>query len=234
MNWHLNCSRSDHRATRTATELWLRAVVYFDFGLLIRRRGSEQMRRSLLGVLAVSGLMFAMGSSARADVIDFYLTQGECTGTCGAGTAPTPISDSSAVEVMVNLTSSTSATVEFEAPCDPTCGTIDTPVYVKVNSTDFSATTNLPGGVVGSGSEDHYGTFNLGTAANENYEDVYLYLTDLGGQTWTDAAEVLTPTTNYGSAYSQGFEAVEGGGLSTLATTSPLPNPPRCCCWRVC
>lgn len=172
-----------------------------------------------LAATAVAAAALTIAAQAHADTIDFYLTQGECTGGCGAGTAPAPIADSLAVEVIVTENSPTSATVEFVAPAG---GTIDTPVYINVDGT-FTATTNLPGGVTGPGSEDHFGTMNEGTAANEGYTDVYLYLTATGSTTWADAADVLIPTTGYGAAYSQGFEAVEGGAQYAGFYATPLP-----------
>jgi hypothetical protein len=178
--------------------------------------------RNLTAMAAVAAAL-TIAAQARADTVHFWLTQGECSGACGPGTAPAPISDSLADEVFVTLNSSTSATVEFVAPGSPGPTSIDTPVYINVRGT-FSATTNLPGGVTGPGSEDHFGTMDLGTAANEGDADVYLYLTATGINSWATAAAVLTPTTGYGAAYSQGFEAVVGGSqYAGFLAPTPLP-----------
>jgi hypothetical protein len=178
--------------------------------------------RNLTAMAVVAGAL-TIAAQARADEIHFWLNQPECTGGCGAGTAPALLSNSSSDEVFVTLNSSTSATVEFVAPGSPGPTSIDTPVYINVSGT-FSATTNLPGGVTGPGSEDHFGTMDLGTAANEGDVDVFLYLTATGSNSWLDAAAVLTPTTGYGAAYSHGFEAVVGGSQDAgYYSVTPLP-----------
>ena len=175
-----------------------------------------------------------MAAQARADVIDFWLTQGECTAACGAGTAPAPISNASAVEVVVDLISSTSATVEFIAPS----GNVDTPAYINVNDggtvghvsatytegpvlnpTLFnggSATRSDPGQA-----EDHFGNMNTWTGSVAD-PTVTFTLTASGGLTWASAANVLMLTTGYGAAYSHGFEAVTAGQYAGAYVT-PLP-----------
>ena len=188
------------------------------------------LRNSLTVAVFALAVPLAIASQARADVIDFWLNQPECTGGCGAGTAPALISpNSSAVEVIVTGTTGslghyTGATVEFEAPGAPGPSTIDTPAYIKVNGS-FSATVNLPGGVTGPGSEDHFGTFNLGSAANEGHSTVTFTLTATGSNFWTDAADVLTPTTGYGAAYGHGFEAVTAAQDAGEYVDAPVPEP---------
>ena len=48
-------------------------------------------------------------------------------------------------------------------------------------------------------------------------------LTASGGLTWADAAAVLMPTTGFGAAYSQGFEAVTAGQDAGFYAATPLP-----------
>ena len=184
--------------------------------------------RNLTAVVALT-IPLTIASQARADVIDFWLNQPECTGGCGAGTAPALIPDGSAIKVIVTGTTGslghyTGATVEFEAPGAPGPSTIDTPAYINVNGT-FSATVNLPGGVTGPGSEDHFGTFDLGSAANEGDFTVTFTLTATGSNFWTDAADVLTPTTGYGAAYGHGFEAVTASQNAGYYAEAPVPEP---------
>lgn len=190
-------------------------------------RWSEQMRRLRL-ILAVLGLTLAMGSSAFGDqIISFYLTQPECTGSCGAGTAPALIPNTSAVEIIVDLSGSgTSATVEFVAPGT---GKIDTPAYINVNDGgvvgNVGATVSIAGGVTRSDpgqSEDHFGNMNTWTGSVEA-PTVTFTLTAENGFSWTDAANVLMPTTGYGAAYSQGFEAVTAA--QDAGYYQPVPEP---------
>lgn len=184
--------------------------------------------RNLTAMVALA-VPLAIASQARADVIDFWLNQPECTGGCGAGTAPALIPDGSAVKVIVTGTTGslghyTGATVEFEAPGAPGPRTIDTPAYINVSG-NFSATVNLPGGITGPGSEDHFGTFDLGSAANEGDTTVTFTLAATGGNFWTDAAGVLTPTTGYGAAYGHGFEAVTASQDAGAYADAPVPEP---------
>lgn len=180
--------------------------------------------RNLTALAAVAAsLTFA--AQARAAPLDFWLTQGECTGSCGAGTAPAPISDASAVEVQINLLSSTSATVEFIAPS----GDIDTPAYINVNDGgvvgNVSATVSIAGGVTRSDpgqAEDHFGDMNTWTGAVKA-PTVTFTLTALNGFDWTSAASVLMATTGYGAAYGQGFDAVTAAQYAGFISATPLP-----------
>ena len=186
-----------------------------------------------LTAMAVAAAALTIAAEARADSISFFLNQGECTGTCGAGTAPALISNSSAVEVVVTTTLGTigdftKATVEFIAPGTTT---IDTPVFINVNgtyNTTYSASVvgnnNSVGGVTGSGSEDHFGTMTNGTGAVGGNNTITFTLTELGTNFWTSAASVLVATTGFGAAYGHGFEAVEGGNqFAGYYSATPLP-----------
>jgi len=184
------------------------------------------MKSLCIILVAVCVLMLAMGSSARADEITFYLNQPECTGGCGAGTAPPLISNSAAVEIIVDLISSTSATVEFLAPGS---SKVDTPAYINVNDGgvvgNVGATVSILGGVTRSDpgqAEDHFGNMNTWTGAVQA-PTVTFTLTANNGFSWTDAADVLMPTTGYGAAYSQGFEAVTAG--QDAGYFRPVPEP---------
>jgi hypothetical protein len=186
-----------------------------------------------LTAMAAAAAALTIAAQARADVIDFFLTQGECTGGCGAGTAPAPISDSSAVKVIVTGTTGslgdyTGATVELIAP-SPANGNIDAPVWINVNgiyTTDYTATVSStsPTGIdldVTTGSEDHFGPFDLGTGGGGPYSTVTFTLTAATGYSWTDAADVLTPTTGYGAAYSHGFEVTTAAQYAGYAVPAP-------------
>jgi hypothetical protein len=88
-----------------------------------------------------------IAAQARADQITFFLNQGECTGSCGPGTAPAPILDANAVRVVLDLSDSHHATVTFTPPS----GNITTPVYINVNDggvlANVTAATTEPGGI---------------------------------------------------------------------------------------
>jgi hypothetical protein len=181
--------------------------------------------RNLTAMAAVAAAL-TIAAQARADTIDFYLNQPECTGGCGSGTAPALISDSSAVEVFVDLLTSTSATVEFVAP-----GTskVDTPAYINVNDGgvvgNVSATVSIAGGVTRNDpgqAEDHFGDMNTWTGAVQA-ATITFTLTALNSFSWTDAAAVLKSTTGYGAAYGQGFEAVTAGQDAGYYAATPLP-----------
>jgi hypothetical protein len=158
------------------------------------------------GLLLAGAFMLALasfGSQARADTINFYLNQFECTdGPCNV--IPPVIADALSVKVTVTLVDSTHATVLLQAPS----GNIDLPIWVKVNAPGFTswsatATTALVGHGT-TGSEDHFGTFNLGTGASDT-PSVTFSLTALLGWTWASAAVVLAPTTDEDSSYGHGF-----------------------------
>ena len=125
-----------------------------------------KIARNLTAMAAVAAAL-TIAAQARADTIDFYLNQPECTGTCT--TVPPLISNSSAVHVIVSLLSSTSATVEFIAPS----GNVPGLAYINVNDGgvvgNVTATVSIPGGVTRSDpgqAEDHFGNMNTWTSAN--------------------------------------------------------------------
>jgi hypothetical protein len=67
---------------------------------------------------------------------------------------------------------------------------------------------------------------NLETGSAGGHSTITINLTAENGTSWVDAAAVLTPTTNYGSHYSQGFDAVVGGSQYAgynVPTTVPEP-----------
>lgn len=189
---------------------------------------------NLITMAAVAAAL-TIAAQARADTIDFYLNQPECTGTCGAGTAPALLSNANSIEVIIDLLTSTTATVEFIAPS----GNLDTPAYINVNDggtqshvsatytegsisdpTEFnegSATRSDPGQA-----EDHFGDMNTWTGAVAD-PTLTFDLTASGGLTWADAAAVLMDTTGYGAAYSHGFEAVTAGQDAGYYSATPLP-----------
>lgn len=194
------------------------------------------MKIRMLALLALLAALL-LPLPAMADSITFYLTQHECTGGCGAGTAPAPISDSSAVEVIVDLINPTTATVELIAPS----GNLDTPAYINVNDggnvanvtatfdegTVLDPTEHSEGAAIRSDpgqAEDHFGNMNTWTGAVK-YPTLTFYLTALNGLTWSDAADVLMPTTGYGAAYSQGFEAVTAQQYAGFYVPPPAPTP---------
>lgn len=173
--------------------------------------------RKLTAMAAVAAA-FTIGAQARADVIDFFLNQPECTNSCTV--VPPTIPNSSAVEVIVTETSTTSATVEFIGPGG---SNVDTPAYINVNGS-FSATVSIPGGVVPPGGFDQFGTMTVGTGAVEA-PTVTFFLTATDGTSWADAAAVLTPTTNFNPIYGHGFEAETAVPDAGFFTPAPVPEP---------
>jgi hypothetical protein len=174
---------------------------------------------------AMAAVMAALtiAGQARADTINFFLNQPECTGSCT--TAPALISNSSAVEVIVTTTTGTTgdftgATVQFIAP-GPSTNLLDDPALINVNGSS-SATVSIPGGVVGPGNEDHFGTFSDETGAVDAHTLTFTLIAT-NGNSWTDAADVLTPTTNFAAAYGHGFEAVTAAQDAGFFTATPLP-----------
>jgi hypothetical protein len=186
-------------------------------------------------VAAAALVAFAMAPAARADAV-FYLTQPECTGTCGAGTAPALISNSVAVKVDIDLTSSTTAIVTFT---NYNTSNIGAPLELNVAG-KFQASSTEPlapsspcngngytsGGVsaCAPGSEDHFGTMSLETSA-VGAQTITIDLTAEGGNTWLSAGAVVTPTTGYGAAYSQGFEAVVATGSNRVQDAGYYTTP---------
>ena len=166
--------------------------------------------------------MFALGSAARADSIDFYLTTTEAGGT---------ISQSSAVEVIVTTTSTTAATVEFVAPGTANVGA---PVEINVKGTFLASSAEglAPTSPCGfgttacsPGSEDSFGTMNVETGSAA-HPTITISLTAENGNSWASAAAVLIPTTGFGSQFTHGFEAVVANtGNNQMAGTAVVPEP---------
>ncbi len=189
--------------------------------------------RNLPAMAAIAAAL-TIASQARADVIHFFLTQGECTGSCGPGTAPAPVADLAAVEVTVTLTDSTHASVLFDAPGASNVGA---PVWIKVagsfqataeNNQGLAPTSPCGFGITACapGSEDHYGTFNVGTGAAD-HPTITIDLIAENGNSWANAAAVLTPTTDSAAVYGHGFEAVVANTGSNQFAGSFTPSVPE-------
>jgi hypothetical protein len=182
--------------------------------------------RNLTAMAAVAGAL-TIAAQARADIITFYLNQRECTGTCGAGTAPALLTNAQSVTVTVNELTSTSATVTFTPPSGTS--SITTPMYINVNDGgvvgNVTATSNVPGITTRSDpgqAEDHFGNMNTWAAGGFSESTITFTLTAMNTFSWTDAANVLMPTVGYGAAYSHGFEAV---GFAQDAGVISVPGP---------
>jgi PEP-CTERM motif len=173
--------------------------------------------RNLTAMAAVAAALTS-AAQARAGVLDFFLNQPECTNGCTV--VPPLIPNSSAVEVIVTDTSTTSATVEFVGPGG---SNVDTPAYINVTGS-FSATVSIPGGVVPPGGFDQFGTMTVGTGAVKR-PTVTFFLTATDDNSWADAAAVLTPTTNFNPIYGHGFEAATAGSVAGFFTPAPVPEP---------
>ena len=195
--------------------------------------------RNLIAMAAVAfALTFA--AQARADTINFFLNQPE------GNPPPALLANSSSVEVIVTGTTGslgdyTGATVEFLAPIiGGVQQTIDNPALFNVKGTfgsTFTVTgvgytsvadfmTNTSPGTIGccatSGNEDTFGTMNVESGSQSGKVVDLFTLTATGTNFWASAAAVLTPTTNFGSWYGHGFEAVTAAQDAGLNTT-PLP-----------
>jgi PEP-CTERM motif len=141
-----------------------------------------------LPAMAALAVALTIASQARADVISFYLTTTESGGT---------ISQSSAVEVTVDLTSDTAATVTFTGT--GTTGTIVTPVELNILGQYSATATGNSSGTIGiaapgTGSEDTFGTMSLETGTATGNHTITIDLTAGGTNSWASAANVLTPT----------------------------------------
>jgi hypothetical protein len=134
--------------------------------------------------------------------------------------------------VTVTLTDSTHASVLFDAPGTSNVGA---PVWIKVagsfQASVIPSSEGLAGGhdpcgfgtfACATGSEDHYGTFNVGTGA-QDIQAITINLLAENGNSWANAAAVLTPTTDFAAVYGHGFEAVVA---NTGLTSSPASLPP--------
>jgi hypothetical protein len=185
----------------------------------------------LIAMAAVATAL-GIGSQARADTITFFLNQPECPGgSCNSTHLPPALlPDSSSVSITVTTTVGspgdwTTATVTFTAP-GPVTTMLNTPALINVNdaghTSNFSATVSIPGGVVGPGNEDQFGTFTSETGAAQAHTLTFT-LTALNGFFWTDAANVLTPTTNFSSFYGHGFEATTAAqNAGSFAVPGPI------------
>lgn len=186
--------------------------------------------RSLTAMAAMAAAL-TIAAQARADVIDFFLNQPEDTTTL--------IPDSSAVEVTVDLTSSTASTVTFQAPSG---GTLPGLNLINVNgSFSASASSLAPGSPCGGngyagdahvcspGNEDSFGTMSLESGNVSGATTFTFTLTAEGTNSWTDAADVLIPTTGYSTTYyTHGLEAIvaaPSGPPQDAGFYTPAPAP---------
>lgn len=162
------------------------------------------MKRLLFALIAVFGLTLAMGSSAFAQTIDFYLNTAESGGPASppAGT----------IEAIIDLTSPTTAIVTFENVSGNSSYQISN-VFLNVNGTVKigscgTGTTTDCGAVTGTGltgagyntflntSSNNYdwGPFNNEVETNGgNATSISFTLTDTSG-TWTSPSNVITLT----------------------------------------
>jgi hypothetical protein len=211
-----------------------------------QEKGSEQMKKLLFSVLAVFGLMLAMGSSAFADPISFNLTYYE-TGSA------VPIADQVTVTVTTTTGSAgdwTGATVTFTPAAGSSLTSIDTPTYINVDPTGGTITCSAPsvGGCTAAGGGNYMGVMSFGTGAVEGKSSVTMTLSTSSGD-WASAASVLTPTCpsnnsapscvngyddgsendsskGYNPTYfSQGNEAEVEGGTQITGYYTAVPEP---------
>jgi hypothetical protein len=170
------------------------ALCIFTFIFYRGEGGTYQMKKLIFSVLAVLGLLLAVGSPARADSItSFDLTVDEH----GDATPP-----ADAALVTIDLSSPTIATVTFDAETvGSTLFTLDN-VFLNVDG-DFTATatgTSTPTqGYTATMDQslDSYGTMSLEVTPNGGHDssEIVVTLTAVGGNSWgTSAANVLTPT----------------------------------------
>jgi hypothetical protein len=196
------------------------------------------MKKLSLALLAMATAL-AITPAAMADSVNFWLNQPEST-SGNAGTAPALLTNANSVEVTVDETSDTTAIVTFTGI--GASGDISAPVLLNVAG-EFSAATSYgdglaPGNPCGGdgytgdahncapGGGDHFGTMDLETGGGSSSHTIVIDLTAEGTNTWADAADVLTPTTGYGAAYSHGFDAEdEGLSTSTAGYLAPTPEP---------
>ncbi len=178
--------------------------------------------RRLFCVLAIFGLMLAMGSPARADSISFDLST--IANDLGGGT--TPAADLVLVTVTTGVLGgtncpggiSTTTCVEVEFAPDTAKGStladVPSPVLINING-DFAASSSagLAGGV---GGYDQFGTMSLETGAPTS-PTITIYLKPIDGNSWASAANVLIPTCPGGTAATPGV----CGGFD-LATGLPI------------
>jgi hypothetical protein len=183
-------------------------------------------RHTVSAVIAVAALTIA--AQARADTVSFFLTTQE------TGPALTSLT---ADEVTVVWVNSTTATVTFTPPSGTT--NVLPPVEINVDgkfeatSTDGLAPASpcfgngATGGTAcatGGGGASTFGTMSLITGSSA-HPSVTIDLTAVNGNSWADAALVLSPD-------SKGFEAIvengttgdqAGGALSATPLPAALP-----------
>jgi hypothetical protein len=87
--------------------------------------------------------------------------------------------------------------------------------------------TNTSPGAIGccvtNGNEDTFGTMNVESGSQGGKVVDLFTLTATGTNFWANAAAVLTPTTNFGSWYGHGFEAVTAA--QDAGNFSAVPGP---------
>lgn len=180
--------------------------------------------RNLTAMAAVAAAL-TMGTQARADTINFFLSTAEGSGTTtpsgGGTTAPTPW-----VEVTVDELTTTTASVEFSFGSNvPAPVGINVSGAYEVTSITNSGTGNgatLPctdPGTCSGGNTSHAGSFNFETSAVTS-STITIDITATGGNTWADAAAVLTANTD-------GWEAADNmaGTPQDLGYYSATPLP---------
>jgi hypothetical protein len=197
------------------------------------------MMASRMSIPMLAALAVAIGlvapELAAADVITFSLYAGNTALTSAGFLGPY-------ADVTVNRTSSTTATITFDADGSYRFGDGGS-FAVNVNSTSFtsSATATTNGSAATTldvpGHEDGFGIFNdvynTFDGAGDSFTSGHFDLTDVGG-TWASASDVLTGNAGgwlAGAHIFAGCEPTEGR-LSCVATgfaagngDTPLPTP---------
>jgi hypothetical protein len=133
-------------------------------------------------------------------MFSFDLTQQEC----GSLPCPPTIPVSDAVEVTIDLSNSTTATVTFTAPDSTTFKAL---LELNINGAfDSSSTLGLAGGsgspsscgygenTCVNGGEDTFGQTSLETGSDTGLTTATIDLIAEDGNSWANAADVLTPT----------------------------------------
>jgi len=160
------------------------------------------MKSRMLVLLALAAA-FLLPRTMMADSLSFYLN----TTDDNTGTAPTP----DAVLVTVNQTGTGDAKITFTGEVVNGVQTYLYAVFYKIDGSysvsgeTGSSQSTFAQTCVG-GSIDSYGPFTCETRASGTENDTSIAITLTGGD-WTDASEVLTETTGYGSSYTHGFDA---------------------------
>ena len=164
------------------------------------------MKKLLWAAAALSAaLAFSGIQPARADIVDYGLTAGNCSNPCLTA-FPGPYGN-----VEVNRTDSTHATITFTSLSNaPGNGFMIGGGGVNVNASSFTVgsftlgttgTTGFsPGSVsTGSGNQDGFGsynfTFDLSGGYTSTANSIQFTLTNVSG-TWGSAADVLTANNN--------------------------------------